>query len=219
MFVEQYDICVTYVPGKMNVLANCFLRLPQMDGPLLGKNELKGTKIDFQTLGVPKDMEDVFIMFTKEVPKLLPSICSNKDVDIIDLFANLPAFSEMTCPLMVPNIQQHQAGDHTLVQTVLNHFANYPIKVLNRGDLVCYCENTNAVNHDDLKIYILQSLIQDIVRWYHMILGQTGTIRMYDTRQTRFFFRNVVGTLQRLCLSRQLFPFQAARQRVLKASF
>ena len=47
----------------------------------------------------------------EEVPMLLPIVCDNEDVDIIELFINLPALSEMTCPLTVANIQQHQAGD------------------------------------------------------------------------------------------------------------
>ena len=47
MFLEQYDINLTYVPGKTNVLADCFLRVPRIVGFLLGKNELKGIKIDF----------------------------------------------------------------------------------------------------------------------------------------------------------------------------
>ena len=64
-----------------------------MDGSSLGKNELKGTKVDFKTLFVPKDVEDVFIMSTGELPKLLPTVCSNKDIDIIELFANLLALS------------------------------------------------------------------------------------------------------------------------------
>ena len=59
-----------------------------MDGPLPKKNRLKGTKIDFRKLVVPKDVEDVF-MSTREVPPLMPTLCSKKDVDLLELFANL----------------------------------------------------------------------------------------------------------------------------------
>ena len=112
-----------------------------MDGLSPGKNEGKGTLIDLKTLVVPKDEEDVFMS-------------TNKDVDIIKLFVNLPALSEMTCPLTVSNIQQHQAGYHTLVQTALVQFPNYPIKMINGRNLVCYCEDSNVVNEDDWKICI-----------------------------------------------------------------
>ena len=186
MFLEQYDINLTYVPGKTNALADFFSRLPQMDGPSPGQNELKGTPVNFKTLVVPKDVEDVF-MSTGEVPPLLPTVCSKEDVDIIELFANLPALSEMTCPLTVTNIQLHQAGDQALVNTALIHFANYPIKVINGRNLVCYRENANMVDQDDWKIYIPQSLIQNVIRWYHMILGHPGTTCLYDTIRARFY--------------------------------
>ena len=51
----------------------------------------------------------------EEVPTILPMIYGNADVNIIELFMNLPTLSEMTCPLIVSNIQQHQAGDQIIV--------------------------------------------------------------------------------------------------------
>ena len=116
LFLKKYDINLTYVSGKTNVLAGCFLRLLRIDRPSLGKKEGKGKIRDFKKLVVPKDDEDVFMSTGKEVPILLPSVCHNEDVDIIELFINLPALSEMTCPLIVTNIQQHQIGDQRLVQ-------------------------------------------------------------------------------------------------------
>ena len=115
MFLEQYDINLTYVPGKTNVLVDFFSRLPRIDGPSPGKNEEKVTLIDFKTLVVSKDEKDVFMSTGEEVLVLLPSVCNNQDVDIIKLFMNLQALSEMTCPLTVSNIQQHQTGDQALV--------------------------------------------------------------------------------------------------------
>ena len=96
-----------------------------MDGPSPGESEGKGMRLDFRTLVVPKDEDDVFIATVADkVPTLLPTVCNNEDVGVIELFMNLPALSEMTCPLTVSNIQQHQAGDHAPVQTVLVQFSN-----------------------------------------------------------------------------------------------
>ena len=51
-----------------------------MDGPLPGKNEGKGKWIDFKTLVVPKDEDNVFMLSPAEsVPTLLPIIYSNKE--------------------------------------------------------------------------------------------------------------------------------------------
>ena len=144
-FLKQYDINLTFVPGKTNVLADCFSRLPRMDGPAPGKNEGKGKLIDFRKLVVPKDEEDVFMLSTvEEIPTLLPTVYRNEDVEVIELFMNLPALSEMACPLTVSNIQQHQTGDVMLVQTALVHFQHYPIKIINGRNLVCYRADPSA---------------------------------------------------------------------------
>ena len=158
-----------------------------MDGPSPGENEGKGMRFDFRQLVVPKDEEDVFMStVVEEVPTLLPTVCDNKDVDIIELFMNLPALLEMACPLTVANIQQHQAGDYALVQTALVQVQQYPIKEINGQNLVCYRENPNVTNADEWKIYLPQSMIMDVIRWYHMILGHPGTSRLYDTIRARF---------------------------------
>ena len=97
-----------------------FLRSPQIDGPLPRKNEGKEKLVDFKTLIVSKDEDNVFMLGPmEELPTLLPTICGNEDVNVIELFMNLLALSEIAYPLTVSNIQQHQAGDVWLVQTTL----------------------------------------------------------------------------------------------------
>ena len=79
MFLEQYDINLTFVPGKTNVLADCFSRLSQMDAPSPGENEGKGMRLAFRKIVVPKDEDDVFISTgVDSVPRLLPTLCHNK---------------------------------------------------------------------------------------------------------------------------------------------
>ena len=69
-----------------------------MNRPLQGKNEGKRMLIDFKTFVVPKDEDDVFMSSTgEEIPVLLSLICSNKDVDIIELSMNLLTLLEITC--------------------------------------------------------------------------------------------------------------------------
>ena len=73
IFLEQYSINLIYVTGKTKVFADCFLRLPRMDGPSPGKNERKGMMLDFKTLVVSKDEEDVFMSTGEEGLTLLPT--------------------------------------------------------------------------------------------------------------------------------------------------
>ena len=42
LFLNQFNCCVKYIPGQKNVLADCFLRLPQMEKPSAGVNEQQG---------------------------------------------------------------------------------------------------------------------------------------------------------------------------------
>ena len=61
LFVDQFDCEVRYIPGKENVLADCFLRLPQMEKPSAGIKELqgRGKLINFNTIDIPKDDEEI----------------------------------------------------------------------------------------------------------------------------------------------------------------
>ena len=187
-FLEQYDINLTYVPGKTNVLADCFSRLPRMDGPSQGKSENKGNLINFKTIEVPKDEEDIFM--TESIPTLLPSICSNNDTDVIELFMNLPQLAEMPCPTTVDNIQFHQARDASLMQITMVQPQRYPIKSINGKNLICYRRDPTLAE-GDWKIYIPQSMLQHVIRWYHMILGHGGVTRVYDTIRARFHAENL----------------------------
>ena len=63
--------------------------------------------------------------------------------------------------------------------------------MINGRNLVCYGENINTVNQDDWKIYIPQLLIQDVIQWYHLILGHPGTTRLYDIIRARFYAKRL----------------------------
>ena len=98
---------------------------------------------------------------------------------------NLPQLTEMPCPMTVNNIQQHQAGDAVLIQTALTQVQHYPIRVINGRNLVCYRANPNSPENN-WKIYLPQSMVNDVIRWYHMLLGHGGNTRVYDTIRARF---------------------------------
>ena len=60
LFLEEYNVKLTYIAGKQNVLADCYSRLPRMDPPSLSPTEIanKGTLVDFRKLDLPKAAED-----------------------------------------------------------------------------------------------------------------------------------------------------------------
>ena len=61
LYLEEYDINLTHIEGKSNVLADTFSRLPPMEKPTVGKKEASraGKEFDFRIIEVPHDEEDV----------------------------------------------------------------------------------------------------------------------------------------------------------------
>ena len=69
-----------------------------MRKPSVGKNEFKGTLIDFNKIKVLTGKDDVFynkecVFYANEFPELF-SACSNEDTDMIECFMNLPPLTE-----------------------------------------------------------------------------------------------------------------------------
>ena len=104
LYLEEFDVTLYYIKGEMNVLADCFLRLPRMSKPSVGYKERlmtkrnKGRLVNFQTLKVPKLTDEInkIMLITnnfhsrwrrlydsQDNPKLFIRICENdvyKDV-------------------------------------------------------------------------------------------------------------------------------------------
>jgi len=59
--VDEYDVTLTHISGKSNVLADCFLRLPLMASPTVSAKEAaeKGHPINFTKLDIPKDTKEI----------------------------------------------------------------------------------------------------------------------------------------------------------------
>ena len=44
------------------------------------------------------------------------------------------------------------------------------------------------MNDNEWRIVIPKSMIDTVVRWYHLVLGHPGRQRLYDTIRLRFFY-------------------------------
>lgn len=64
--------------------------------------------------------------------------------------------------------------------------------MINGRNLVCYHVNPTTAK-DDWKMYLPQSMIQDVIWWFHMILGNPGVTRVYNTIQARFHAKRLSG--------------------------
>lgn len=102
----------------------------------------------------------------------------------MELLLNLPTRNEVVCPIIVHIIQYHQSIDHILTITRLQHFYNYPIMTINNTNLIYHIKNFNQPN--DCKIYIPPTLIDNFIRWYHVVLVHHGYIRLFNTIRAWF---------------------------------
>ena len=108
----------------------------------------------------------------------------------------------MSCPVTTHNIQSHQVRDQWLIQTSLSQPLQFPVKVINRSNLICYWDNAQQ-HTNKWKIYIPNSLIQSIIRWYHILLGHCGFTKLYNTIRARFHCnRLLVHCKSYVCLER-----------------
>ena len=202
IFLEDFAPKFRYIEGKLNVLADCFSRLPQMDAPLEGKKIApnKGTLIAFQE--IPKqierdeiDKEYGFESFypsinKKDEEETKPCFISSGndcfyDNEIYDMFVNHPSLEEMQNPITIQNIQQHQFTDNGLNQLHTQDPRRYPTRYVQDRPVICYLPDLE--NERDWKIALPTQLIEPTIRWYHETLGHCGINRLYDAIRQHFF--------------------------------
>lgn len=74
-------------------------------------------------------------------------------------------------PLGMNDIAHHQERCPELRKLQSFNPAKYPTKEINSHNLVVYQEK----NEDRLRICLLSSIVNQVVKWYHFALGHCGT--------------------------------------------
>ena len=203
MFMEDFSPTFKYCPGKDNVLADCFSRLPRMDKPSEGKSPNKGKLIAFDKLEVPTMHDEIYQYDTtietipppdaKKLHKQMPckfSCCRNEpdiltDPELFESFLNHPPLQIMPNPITVLNIQQHQFEDQELNQRRQMLPMLYPVHYVQNRPIICHRQYENAAP-GDWRIALPNNLMDPVIRWYHQVLGHCGAHRLYDTIRRRF---------------------------------
>jgi transposase InsO family protein len=159
---------------------------------------MRGKTIDFASLATQSDTDDIFYCTPQDQ-------CLYENAMLADLLTHIPLEDQPECyinlppaplqnPLNLARIAQYQATDNGLLQ---QHFANparFPIKTIDGQPLIVHVLDP-INNQADWKIAIPTALMNDLLTWYHLILGHCGSKRLYDTIRQRFYVPN----LSQLC--------------------
>ena len=170
LFLEEYDATYLYLKGKHNVLADAFSRLPRMEN-LGGKNQ---------------DQSIVDLLFL------------TLDAELLDCFLNLPAPDHIRNPMNMQWLQQNQFEDFQLLQQREQHPQQFPVKYMEGVPVICYQQNPQ-LEANEWKICIPTGLLDDMIKWFHLVLGHGGKTRVYDSIRRAFhhpLLKHRVDTLQ-----------------------
>jgi len=108
------------------------------------------------------------------------------DSNFMDCFVNFPAQPNLRNPLDLQWIQTHQFEDLQLNNLHQQFPRKYPTRYINNIPLICYRRNENE-QENEWKICIPTVLLNDMIIWYHHILGHAGQTRLYDSMRVLFY--------------------------------
>ena len=86
----------------------------------------------------------------------------------------------MDNPITINQIINHQAEDLPLRRMIINDPANYQHQEMQGYKVVCKIETSIESGSSIWKIIIPESLIPDLLKWYHLVLGHCGIQRLHD---------------------------------------
>ena len=110
---------------------------------------------------------------------------------MIECFLNLPELQQMANPITIINIHNHQQADLNLQLSLQTDPQHYMTQGINGTDVIVF-----HYPNRPWKIIIPESLIEDVILWYHRVLGHCGQQRLYDTIASRFYITKLQEKIQ-----------------------
>ncbi len=176
LFLEDFDCTFAYVAGRDNVLGDAFSRLPQTDDADSpeGKTSLRS-------------IEDLLLFSLTDHAMML------------NCFLNLSAPQQMRYPMDLQWIQENQFDDDELNNARQHHPLNFPAHTSDGVPLLCYRHNHLEEQESNWQIWIPSGLLQDMVLFFHKILGHVGEVRAYDSICAQFHHPKLKSIVESIC--------------------
>ena len=170
--LEDFAPKLVYLPGKYNVLADCFSRLPRIEG----KDE-----------GESSEVESKFhsILDNQELAECFTNFPFDHNSAPFDSFVNFPS-DNIRNPMDLKWIQEHQFEDKELNRIHQSNPNQYVTKFIDDYAMICYRKDPLVPEHE-WKICIPSLLLGDMIRWNHVLLGHCGATRLYDSIRVMFY--------------------------------
>ncbi len=170
LYVEEYGPTILYHPGKKNVIANTFSRLPRRDvSPIPVGENAPVVLLDFTSKGL--DISD--------------------DPDLLECFLNLP-LPELadTNPVDFAWIHTQQNTGTELATKTAKYPDRYFNKLIDGRVIVCHAlPNENRLTQ--WKIALTKEMVLPLIKWYHCILAHPGRKRSRMTIQARYYHPDI----------------------------
>ena len=110
-------------------------------------------------------------------------------VKLQECLLKLPPLEAMDNPITVNNIVNHQSTDLPLLNQIITEPHDYRHEEMEGYEVV------HARSFEDgmevWKITIPETLLTQLLNWYHLVLGHCGQQRLYNTVRARFHSPNL----------------------------
>ena len=167
--MDEFYITLKYIEGKINIRADCFLRLPLMSPPtdekgnpvVAQKRNRSGTIIDFNNLNSSQNDNMILEVetFFNNMSKKEQHTNIEDNNELIVCFLNLPTSDELPNPISLQNIWNHQHQDEKLMKLAQVAPLKFPVKIVSNVPLI----TVSRKQPNDWKILIPPTLIKDIL--------------------------------------------------------
>ena len=180
--IEEYSPTVHYIKGKKNILADQLSRLHRMP---TAEQLAEGKKmVEPREVTDDEDEEDD-ALFTDA------NYLGYFDDDVrecIECYLNLPENQPDNNPLSYAHIREQQQQDQGLLTLKQKYPNNYVYMELDDDveDIICYKKHPDT-RPSEWKIALPDSMISDVVKWFHQLLGHPGQTRLRDTLSQRYY--------------------------------
>ena len=161
-FIEEYAPKLNYLPGKLNVLADAFSRLPRFDDDEVAEGKTESPPSGDNSLFY----DDVFSLV--DDPELTQCLMWYSDVgNVMESYVNLPMTSQN--PLRLEWLKAAQDNDAGLQQRLTVDPQHFRRRIVNRTDLIIHVPDPQ--DDSTWSICLSDSNVDATIEFMHQLLN------------------------------------------------